>query len=832
MAQRQPPWRAPTRAEGVELPDLVVYNSLTRTKNAFVPVNGRKVTWYACGPTVYDDAHLGHARNYVSTDIIRRTLKYYFNFDLTFVMNVTDVDDKIILRGRQQHLLADFTSKHPTLDESVLSTAKQAFEAYIKKNLTLLPPDIQLAQFDPEAKKAYKAVLEGRSLADDGTPPGDREAKIKMHLKTSATAAEALVQASSDPSSLSITDFYTQTTDVFLPYLDSLHGSEIDASDYSIFTKLTQRYEDRFTEDMQALNVLAPDVITRATEYIEKIVSMNETIVNKGSAYPTSDGSVYFDITAHEKRGLPYARLEPENRGDKALQADGEGALTQKTSEKRSDADFALWKASKPGEPSWPSPWGQGRPGWHIECSAMASDILGKTMDIHSGGVDLKFPHHDNELAQSEAYWADTACGGHSHENAQWVNYFLHMGHLSIAGSKMSKSLKNFTTIREALSRGTWTPRGLRIAFLLGNWEKGIEITDEKIKEGLAWESHVNNFFLKARDLLSNPTDSSSASPNDSDTPATNGSSDADSTLRTSLEKAKQEVDAALCNSFDTPTAMRALSTLISDYNSSNKSLLSKSTVLEAARWVTHIVTIWGLNAPGIDPSAAPDSTAIGWAGVDIPEEAKPFVIPLSRLRDDVRKRAIAAGASATIPSAALSETLAQQPHADTVQDAAAIPYAEALSQFQEDVSALAAKEAPARDYLSLCDQLRDIRLWDLGIYLEDREAQPAMIRPVDRELVAARREKEEQATAKAAAKEKREKEEAERAAKKAELAKLSHLDMFRTQEYSAWDEEGLPVRDREGREVPKSRGKKLRKEWERQRKLHEEYLAGLGKGV
>lgn len=134
---------------------------------------------------------------------------------------------------------------------------------------------------------------------------------------------------------------------------------------------------------------------------------------------------------------------------------------------------------------------GEGRPGWHIECSAMASDILGKQFDIHSGGIDLAFPHHDNELAQSEAYWCPH---GKPTDGVQWVNYFLHMGHLSIQGSKMSKSLKNFTTVREALSKGDWTPRGLRIVFLLGAWKDGLEITPEVVKGAVAWEERVNNF--------------------------------------------------------------------------------------------------------------------------------------------------------------------------------------------------------------------------------------------------------------------------------------------------------------------------------------------------
>lgn len=352
------------------------------------------------------------------------------------------------------------------------------------KNLPLIPSDTSPSDVQSRVTGQYGAVLEGGSL--DGGVPGDKEAKIKMHVKTVLSASSAIVsfwKFSSLPQ-----EFYRDMQDVLLPYLDSLYGAKIDASDYSIFSKLTKKFEERFMEDMRALNCLDPDQITRVTEYGPQIIAFVEKIQGNGFAYKTSDGSIYFDIEAFEAAQNTYARLEPWNRNDKDLQADGEGSLTKKSSEKRSDADFAIWKSSKPGEPSWPSPWGKGRPGWHIECSAMASDKLGSKMDIHTGGIDLAFPHHDNELAQSEAHWQDKT----TNRQHQWVNYFLHMGHLSIQGSKMSKSLKNFTTVREALDRKVWTPRGLRIVFLLGGWKDGIEITDDLVKAGSSWEDKVN----------------------------------------------------------------------------------------------------------------------------------------------------------------------------------------------------------------------------------------------------------------------------------------------------------------------------------------------------
>lgn len=173
---------------------------------------------------------------------------------------------------------------------------------------------------------------------------------------------------------------------------------------------------------MQLLNVKPADVLTRVSEYVPEIVAFVEKIIQNGYAYE-SQGSVYFDVGAFKKQHN-YAKLAPWAAGHGELLEEGEGSLGANLTGKKSSADFALWKASKAGEPYWESPWGRGRPGWHIECSAMAGEVIGEVLDIHSGGIDLCFPHHDNELAQSEAYFG----------NQQWVNYFLHAGHLHIEG--------------------------------------------------------------------------------------------------------------------------------------------------------------------------------------------------------------------------------------------------------------------------------------------------------------------------------------------------------------------------------------------------------------
>lgn len=802
-SRKQPPWTPPSQphpSTTSTIPPLTIWNSLTRSKVPFIPLDptGQKVTWYACGPTVYDDAHLGHARNYMSTDILRRIMRDYFRFDVRFVMNITDVDDKIIIRGRQQYLFQQYLEENPVLTRRVLRDVREAFGFYVRENLRLLGDDIEPGVFAERVEDVYGAVLRGGALDPQGKP-GDVEAKIRMHVNTVMPAAGMIAEVTkafeAEPEEVnslegSITSdtFYDATKEVYLPYIDSLKGSTVPGNAYDIFTNLTRKYEDHFMRDMRDLNILDPDEITRVTEYGQEIADFVEKIVGNQFGYVTADRSVYFDIEQFEKAGNHYARLEPWNRNNQPLQRDGEGALT-KVVQKRSPDDFALWKASRPGEPAWPSPWGPGRPGWHIECSAMASNRLGSQIDIHSGGVDLAFPHHDNELAQSEAYWCD---------GQQWVNYFLHMGHLSIQGSKMSKSLKNFTTVRDALDRGDWTPRGLRIVFLLGGWRDGVEISEELVKASSSWEDKLTNFFIKAKDVASGASSKSSA----------------ESSLLEALKVAQDRVHEHFCDSFNTPRAMGAISDLVSVFNTQDIRSLDPAAVDAAARWVTRIVTILGLNG-----AALPDSAGIGWEGIDVPRAAKPFVYQLSAMRDSLRR---AAKSDTTVTSDQLQRIIEQSPVSVDVSDAAR-PYADVLDSFRSKISSLTEERANiSKEILSLSDRLRDVDLFNLGIYLEDREDMPALVRPVTRDIIQAREELTKQARKRQEEKEKQDKLVRERL----EKGKVSPLDMFKSNEFSAWDEDGLPTRDVAGEPVNKSRSKKLRKEWERQKKAHEVWLA------
>ncbi|MCP9257474.1 Cysteine--tRNA ligase, cytoplasmic [Dirofilaria immitis] len=403
-----------------------------------------KVKWYICGPTVYDSSHIGHARAYLSFDILRRVLQDYFGYDIQYIMNITDIDDKIIKRARQLYLLENYLSgKFGELSMTkVIEDTLSALDKFKNKCTE---------ETDPDKKRLCRCECCCEKL----------ESSL-LHLE------KPDIEKSKN-------ELLDAAKDVLSNWLDSLYKHTV--SDLAVFDRLAKKYENEFLYDMASLNVLPPTVLTRVSEYIPEIIAYVEKIIDNGYGYVTKDGSV-----ANEK----YAR----KRGDLSM-----GNLQNK----KNVTDFALWKASKDGEPYWNSPWGKGRPGWHIECSAMSSKICGSSLDIHAGGFDLKFPHHDNEIAQVEAHY----------DIENWVNYFLHCGSLRIAGLKMSKSLKNFITIHEALKN--YSSRQLRILFLMHNWNDVLDYSTASMERALQFEKITNEFFLLVKDYLRKHYKSSSS---------------------------------------------------------------------------------------------------------------------------------------------------------------------------------------------------------------------------------------------------------------------------------------------------------------------------------
>ena len=327
---------------------LQVFNTMAGKKEEFKPLNGNEVTMYVCGITPYDEVHLGHARAYVTFDIVRRHLEHV-GYKVKYIQNFTDVDDKIIKRAAE-------------------------------KNISPLE-------------------LAGKFI------------------------------------------------------------------------------EDYFTQ-MDKLGIKRADAYPTVTKTIPQIVAFIETLVNKGAAYPVKSGDVYFAVNKFPG----YGKLSKRNIDEiKTV------ARVEACDEKKEPLDFALWKATKPGEPeevSWPSPWGKGRPGWHIECSVMSTSALGATIDIHGGGQDLIFPHHENEIAQSEA-----ATG------KPFAKYWIHNGFVTINKEKMSKSLGNFFTLRDIFEK--YSPRVVRYFLLSQHYKTPLDFSDDRLKEAKATLDGIDEVIQK-----------------------------------------------------------------------------------------------------------------------------------------------------------------------------------------------------------------------------------------------------------------------------------------------------------------------------------------------
>jgi len=363
----------PPQNNNSNLPNLLVNNSLIPDElTPFRPRKDRSVTWYTCGPTVYDACHMGHARAYLTFDILRRIMEDYFHFDVLYQVNITDVDDKIILRARQNKLVKDYTDQ--ALEEKDFDKVK----AYMQSAVTRM------------RQKLDKKVAELEEPLPDGTPKKQiekreealKEAQFKADQFVNVERAVQDVLAKENNEAL-IEELLVAGHDALAAQLDKDLGSGV--TDHEIFEAHARKYEKDFFDDLEALGIRAPDIVTRVTEYVPQIVEFIKGIMNNGYAYE-SNGSVYFDTNEFKSKGYEYRKLKPGVDTTAEEMAEGEGALASGGSEKKHPNDFALWKTSKSGEPSWESPWGAGRPGWHIECSVMASDTIGDNMDIHAGG--------------------------------------------------------------------------------------------------------------------------------------------------------------------------------------------------------------------------------------------------------------------------------------------------------------------------------------------------------------------------------------------------------------------------------------------------------------
>ncbi|KAK7590199.1 hypothetical protein V9T40_001812 [Parthenolecanium corni] len=702
-------------------PVLYLFNSLTRRKEEFKPRESKLIRWYSCGPTVYDAAHMGHARSYISFDILRRILSEYFGYDVKYVMNITDIDDKIIKRARQNYLFQKYLEEEHSNDE-ILSNVRVIAEK--------LAETIEGTQ-DNDKKgmfmKLHADVLNVLSVLEKETKPSEKKTDIKKLL--------------------------SEVKDSYSEFLDSKYGSNIN--DNSIFTALPRHWENEFHEDMHSLNILDPSVLTRVSEYVPEIIEYIQKIIVNGLAYE-SNGSVYFDVGAFDaKPNHFYAKLVPEAYGDTKSLQEGEGDLFTDVTEKKSVNDFALWKASKSGEPWWDSPWGKGRPGWHIECSVMASAILGETLDIHTGGVDLKFPHHDNELAQAEAYY----------DNDCWVRYFLHSGHLTIAGCKMSKSLKNFITIKDALKK--YTARQLRFAFLLHKWNDTLDYSENTMEMAITYEKLLNEYFLNTKDLVKKlNTQEKSVS--------LSKWTDAELKLDQHFCNMQKNVHIALCDNIDTRTALDAIRECISFCNVyvKDRGIDSLNLILlrDVASYIIELMQIFGV-IPRTKPTGFPissDNTA-----ANLEDILSPYLTVFAEFRHAVRQEA---------------------------------------------------RECKAFNILKECDKVRDDTLPNLGVRLEDQEGRCATIKLVDKDTLL--REREEKLRIERKKAEEKEKRLAQLAEKEAQR-KIPPTEMFKkeTDKYSKFDDKGLPTHDTEGKELSKGLVKKLQKLQLQQEKKYTEYL-------
>ena len=334
-----------------------------------------------------------------------------------------------------------------------------------------------------------------------------------------------------------------------------------------------QTYIDAFHEDMDRLNVVRADHEPRATEYIQQMQDLCSELIAQGKAYAVPSGDVYFRVRAYP----PYGKLSGRSLDE--LQA---GARVAPGEEKQDPLDFALWKAAKPGEPFWESPWGKGRPGWHIECSAMSRKYLGLPLDIHGGGADLVFPHHENETAQSEAAYGETFC-----------NYWMHGGMLQINKEKMSKSLGNFLLLRDVLK--TTRPAVLRMLMLQTHYRSPLDFSDTRLQEAEASLNRIEN-TVKNLDWLLSTADEG---------PATlDGAA-----LKANVEQLRQGFVESMDDDFNTAGALGCLFSFVNDLNAqvANRTISTADAgaVTEARDAVIELLGVLGIQAEGKEEGAS-----------------------------------------------------------------------------------------------------------------------------------------------------------------------------------------------------------------------------------
>lgn len=599
-------------------------------------------------------------------------------------MNITDIDDKIILRARRNYLVDEYIKANGTLTEKVHQDVKTSLEATIQSQEKKLEDLKKSVQADKRRKGEAQPEINFLT---------ERLSKLKENLKSleSTTLGDAS------------TNFIEQYRDILGETLDK----QTDSVDRDTIMRVTgahsQKYEAEYLDDMRNLGIKTPDVLTRVSEYVKEIIDMTQGIINNGFGYE-SEGSVYFDTNAFDQHEDHfYAKLKPTCFGDASLLAEGEGSLST-TGEKKSRNDFALWKKSKPGEPSWDSPWGNGRPGWHIECSAMATRLLGNQIDIHAGGSDLMFPHHDNELAQSEAYSGEK----------QWVNYFLHAGHLHIDGLKMSKSLKNFITIKEILE--VYTARQIRLLFLLQQWNSVMNYSKDGMLEAVTKERNLVEFFRRVDSVLDErKLDTKVESWNENDIE-----------LHNYFNEQQLAVHSAMCDNFATKAVLDALFKVITKCNSYMTNNVDRKAFLlkKIAQYITKILRVFGIVDNDDEFGLSSRDEVEESNNIEAREIIRPYVNKIVDLRTQIRdivKTGIDWEKYEEISTEALKfrdhEVVAKQ----TVQ-----PFVDILSQMAQRLSEI--KALPDKDQKSnifrLSDSVRDDML-KAGIELVDNSEFP-----------------------------------------------------------------------------------------------------------